>query len=69
MEDVETVLNFAPSMTWNGKHPAVELVTGTYQKGVRLSARAMKEIKPKWHDSPSLESGLLTFTETKSPSG
>src|SRR5260370_172626 len=54
LEDVETVLNFARSMTWNGKHPAVELVTGTYQKGVRLSARAMKEIEAEVERLPKL---------------
>jgi hypothetical protein len=45
LEDVEVALGFARSMTWNGKHPAVELVRGEYAKGVRLSAREMKQVE------------------------
>ena len=54
LEDVETVLNFARSMTWNGKHPKVELVNGVYQKGVRLSAKEMKEIETQVERLPKL---------------
>ena len=54
LEDVATVLNLSRSMTWNGKHPVVELVTGVYQKGVRLSAKAMKAIEAQVERLPKL---------------
>ncbi len=54
LEDVETVLKYARSMTWNGKHPVAELVRGVYQKGVRLSAKAMKEIEAQVERLPKL---------------
>lgn len=45
LDDDEAVLGFARTMTWNGKNPEVELVTGTYPKGVRLSAAEMKVVE------------------------
>ena len=41
-------------MTWNGKHPVVELMTQVYQRGVRLSARAMREIEAQVERLPKL---------------
>jgi hypothetical protein len=41
LDDREAVLGFARSMTWNGKHPHVEVLTATYPKGVRLSKKEM----------------------------
>lgn len=45
LDDVETVLGFARTMTWNARHPEVELVPGLYPKGVRLSPREMKTVE------------------------
>lgn len=47
LDEVETALNFAKTMTWNGKHPVVKLVTQTYATGVRLTKKAMQEIENK----------------------
>jgi hypothetical protein len=33
LDEIDTVLQFAQSMTWNGHHPVVKLVTQTYQAG------------------------------------
>ena len=41
LDSVEAVLRFAANMTYNGKHPVVELVTTTYENGVKLSEKAM----------------------------
>ncbi len=41
LDSVETVLRFAANMTYNGKHPWVELVTITYETGMKLSENAM----------------------------
>ncbi len=43
--DVEAVLGFACTMTWNGKNPGVEFVDSAYEKGVRLTPREMKVVE------------------------
>lgn len=45
LDEVNTVLQFAQSMTWNGRNPVVELVTQTYQTGVKLTKLAMAEVE------------------------
>jgi transposase len=45
LDTIETVLHFAASMTWNGVHPIVELVTTTYHSGVKLSKDAMEVVE------------------------
>jgi hypothetical protein len=54
LDEVEVVLNFARSMTWNGKHPVVELINKVYHKGVRLSAQEMREIEAQVDRLPKL---------------
>jgi Rhodopirellula transposase DDE domain len=41
LDSVEAVLRFATNMTYNSKHPVVELVTTTYETGAKLSENAM----------------------------
>jgi len=45
LDDVDAVLGFARTMTWNGRKPEVELVHGAYAKGIRLSTREMKVVE------------------------
>ena len=45
MVDVETMLEWAKSMTWKGISPIVELSRKVYQKGVVLSKRAMQAVE------------------------
>jgi hypothetical protein len=45
LTEIEVVLGFAQTMTWNGKHPKVELVSEVYPKGIRLSAAEMNLIE------------------------
>jgi hypothetical protein len=54
LDDVEVMLGFARSMTWTGKHPVVEVVSGVYPKGVRLSAWEMKQVEAQVERLPSL---------------
>ena len=54
LDEVETVLAFARTMTWNGKHPEVELMTGAYPKGVRLSKKEMLEVEAEVERLPDL---------------
>jgi hypothetical protein len=59
LDEVQTVLEFARSLTWNGKHPVVQLLSKVYHKGVRLSARAMKEIEAQVERLPKLGKWFL----------
>ena len=52
--DVETMLEWAKSMTWKGIHPMVELSRKVYQKGVTLSKRAMRAVENRLERHPEL---------------
>ncbi len=45
LDEVETVLNFAKTMTWKGKQPQVTLIEQTYEKGVRLKPKEMEQFE------------------------
>ncbi|MHC5717575.1 MAG: ISAzo13 family transposase [Nostoc sp.] len=45
LDEVETALNFAQNMTWKGQYPVVKLITKTYDKGVKLTKKAMDGIE------------------------
>lgn len=45
LDEVETVLKFAQTMTWKGKHPQVTLIERTYEKGVRLKPKEMDKFE------------------------
>ncbi len=45
LDEIETVLNFAKTMTWKGKHPQVTLIEQTYEKGVRLQPKEMEQFE------------------------
>jgi len=55
LDTLETVLNFARTMTYNGVHPVVEVVTTTYQTGVKLSQKAMASLEERFEPLPGLE--------------
>jgi transposase len=54
LDSIDTVLQCARTMTWNGKHPIVELVTTTYQTGVKLTQEAMETIEAQIERLPAL---------------
>ncbi len=54
LDSIDTVLQFAKTMTWNGKHPVVELVTTTYQTGVTLTKDAMETVEAQLTRLPDL---------------
>lgn len=41
LDEIDTVLKFASTMTWKGKSPVVKLITDTYETGVKLTKKAM----------------------------
>jgi len=64
LDSVEAVLNFTTSMTWNGIHPVVELVTTIYHTGVRLSQAAMAAIEAQIARLPGLDKWFVDITPT-----
>jgi hypothetical protein len=55
LDSAQTVLNFARTMTYNGVHPVVDVVTATYQTGVKLSQKAMHKLEERLERLPGLE--------------
>lgn len=55
LDTVNTVVEFAKTMTWRGIQPIVTLVTGTYAAGVKLSKGAMKEVEARLQRREGLE--------------
>jgi len=54
LTDAETMLEWAKRMTWKGLHPVVELSRQVYQKGVRLSQKAMQAVEARLKRDPKL---------------
>jgi len=55
LDSVETVLGFAQSLSWKGKHPVVQLVSGVYQTGVKQTKEAMSILERRIRRLPGLE--------------
>jgi hypothetical protein len=47
LDEIETALKFAQTMTGKGKYPIVKFITETYEKGVKLTKKARKKIEEK----------------------
>lgn len=52
--DVETMLEWAKTMTWKGIHPFVELNRKIYEKGVSLTKKGMKKVEARLERNPLL---------------
>ena len=55
LDTVETVLNFAQTLTFKGKNPVVTLVEKVYSTGVKLTTSAMEELETQIHRLPNLK--------------
>lgn len=55
LDSIDAVIQYARTMTWKGVHPVVELVTTTYQTGVKLTKEAMDVVETHLQRLPSLE--------------
>jgi len=55
LDTVDTALNFAQTMTWNGQHPVVKLVDKDYPTGVRLTPKEMEELEKRFERLSGLE--------------
>ena len=69
LDAVEVVLGFAKTMTWNGKHPTVELVNEVYCKGIRLSVAQMKQVEERVSRDAELGKWFLDIDGRKPPLG
>lgn len=55
LDSVETVLNFAETMTWKGRSPTIHWIKKTYHSGVKLTQKAMDELEKRFERLPNLE--------------
>jgi hypothetical protein len=55
LDTLDTVIQFARTMTWKGNHPIVTLVTRSYATGVRLTKDAMEALEAQITRLPGLE--------------
>jgi len=56
---IEKVLGLARTMKWNRKNPVVKLVQGVYEKGIKLTNKAMKQLELGIDRIPGLEKWAL----------
>lgn len=68
LDEIDTALNFARTMTWKGVHPAVKLLTQTYQTGVKLTAKMMRELETHIERSDDLEKWFVYIPWTTAAS-
>jgi transposase len=68
LDTVETVVQFAQTMTWKGKAPVVSLLTTVYPTGVRLSKQAMAQVETHLERLPGLERWFVKISCTPPPS-
>lgn len=54
LQDRETMLRWAKSMTWKGIHPIVKLNQKTYSKGISLTKTEMRRIEKRLERNPEL---------------
>lgn len=55
LDSIETVLNFAQTMTWHQQHPVVTFVHKAYHKGIKLSQKAMSILEQRFERLDGLE--------------
>lgn len=65
LDAVKTVLNYAKTMTWHGRHPkTVTLLPQTYETGAKLSAKEMEALETQIDRLPDLEKWLVEIPVT-----
>jgi transposase len=48
LDEIETVINFAKSMKWNGNQPIIKIINEPYNTGIKLTKKAMKQLEKKF---------------------
>jgi transposase len=67
LDSVDTVFNFAQTLTWRTHHPVVKLLTKIYHKGVRLSQSAMLQLEKRLHRLDGLKKWFVSIYPLPSP--
>ena len=67
LDSIDTVLQFAATMTWKGMHPFVALVTTTYQTGVTLTKEAMEAVEANLKRLPHLRKWFVDIVPAPPP--
>lgn len=62
LDEVDTVLRFASTLTFKGKHPVVTLVDKIYQTGVKLTKQAMAELETQIQRLPHLKKWFVEIS-------
>ncbi len=65
LDSIDTVLQFAATMTWKGLRPIVDLVTTIYQTGVKLTNEAMAALETQVARLPQLEKWFVDIVPPK----
>jgi hypothetical protein len=61
LDSVETVLNFAKTLTFNGKQPIVNFVEEIYQTGVKLTEQEMAKVEEQIERLPNLRKWFISI--------
>ena len=48
LNSVETVVEWARTMTWKGLRPVVQLLDNVYETGVRIAKKVFQKIEERW---------------------
>jgi transposase len=67
LDTVDSVLQFAATMTWKGVRPVVQLVTTTYQTGVTLTQAAMAVVETQLQRAPDLGKWFVDIVPVRQP--
>ena len=54
LNSIDAVVGFTKSMTWKRLHPTVQLIRKTYETGIKLSKKAMKDVEARLCRTPDL---------------
>lgn len=54
LDSIDTAIEWASNMTWNGISPQIQLFEGNYQKAVVVSSEELETLKPFWLRSENL---------------
>lgn len=55
LDSVDKVLGLCRTMSWKGKTSVVNMVSGVYEKGVKLTKKAMDELEKHLIRKPGIE--------------
>ena len=67
LDTIESVLQFAATMTWKGVHPVVDLITTPYPTGVKLTKEAMKVVETQLKRAPILGKWFVDIVPNLQP--